>query len=620
MRALALALLLAAPAGAEEAPKEEELLEGASVTVIGRRDGVSGTSLEKEELDEVRSAGRLRQALERIPGLESTGLQGAGGASQISIRGGESRHSAVFIDGQRQPEGFDLGSIPVGEIERVEVLRGPEALAYSPAALAGAVLITTRGEGGKSWGLSALGGDFSTARGRFSTPEFKAGILGSGLSGGYARTGGYVDNTDEEAWDLSQRLTLELPQDRIQLKAYLLRRLGGAPFGRSLAAQGSHDVDMDDREDKWAWNASLSDERAMGAWNFAPSLSVNSGWVRRLNPVGADAEAGVEQDHAALRGAWNLELPWVRRGQGSEMAWTFRARRETQIDPLGWRSRDSASLGLRAALKLGAAELKASARVEADQGISVPAYLPQAELSWRPLSGLGFSLSAGQGRRLPDFEQLYRATIAFGPTAPEGFGEGEKGNPFLQPESSSNAQAGLQWEGGRHTFKLCGFANFTRGLILPMEDESDEYWTYLNLDSTRALGLEASLEMRLGPFSPFANYTIIDSMEHASGGPIPGRLRQKLGCGASYRMPWNLTLKAGARYLERYQVTLLDPDDADASAPSVTVTDFNASLEWLLGPHRFFLHVDNLADQHYADAIGLPSRGRYAEVGAEMEF
>lgn len=104
--------------------------------------------------DEILRAGvtGLADLLARQPGIEFARNGGPGTSTSVFIRGNESRHTAVYIDGVRVDSQSTGGAvweqIPLDQIERIEVLRGPAAAIYGSDAVAGVVqLFTKQGNG-----------------------------------------------------------------------------------------------------------------------------------------------------------------------------------------------------------------------------------------------------------------------------------------------------------------------------------------------------------------------------------------------------------------------------------------------------------------------------------------
>ena len=105
-------------------------------------------------------------------GISFTRQGGNGTLSNLYIRGANSSHTLVLIDGvevnlTNDPSGvFDFSALPIDNIERIEVLRGPQSTLYGSDALAGVInIITKKGNGSPKYSLLAEGGSYNTYKG-----------------------------------------------------------------------------------------------------------------------------------------------------------------------------------------------------------------------------------------------------------------------------------------------------------------------------------------------------------------------------------------------------------------------------------------------------------------------
>ena len=154
----------------------------ASVSVITRED------IEKKQLLSVQGA------LLGIPGVGVSNSGGLGKPSDVFMRGTNSDHVLVLVDGVRMGSAT-LGTtafedIPIDQVERIEIVRGPRSSLYGSEAIGGVIQIFTRKGGNGLKPFLSLGG------GTYNTFKISAGVSGGderswySLSGAEIYTGG----------------------------------------------------------------------------------------------------------------------------------------------------------------------------------------------------------------------------------------------------------------------------------------------------------------------------------------------------------------------------------------------------------------------------------------------
>ena len=199
------AAFTAASVQAQDAPVDlgTLVLSGGLVPVESSALGRSSTVLTEQEIDTLNTR-YVADVLRQVPGVAVSRTGSFGGLTQVRIRGHEGNHTLVLIDGvevaaPNQGE-YDFGGLLSADVERIEVLRGPQSSLYGSNAIGGVISITTKratepgfsGESGFVFGSddtreARLALRYSDARGDLSFSAFgrdTGGFDFSGTSGG----------------------------------------------------------------------------------------------------------------------------------------------------------------------------------------------------------------------------------------------------------------------------------------------------------------------------------------------------------------------------------------------------------------------------------------------------
>lgn len=129
---------------------DEIIVSGGLTPVAADAYGRANSVVTAEEIER-RQIREVSEVLRSLPGVSVNRSGGPGGLTQVRLRGAEGNHVLVLIDGIEvsAPQGgeYDFAGLLSSDIERVEVLRGPQSALYGSNATSGVISITTkRGE------------------------------------------------------------------------------------------------------------------------------------------------------------------------------------------------------------------------------------------------------------------------------------------------------------------------------------------------------------------------------------------------------------------------------------------------------------------------------------------
>ncbi len=173
------------------------------------RTASSVTVISAAEIQKRGSKG-FTDVLRGVPGLDIVETGGPGSQTSVFLRGSTPGQTLVLIDGIRIGDAsstdgsVDLGGLVVTDIERIEVLRGPQSALYGSDAMGGVInIITRKGEGKPRGWVLMEGGSYGTAHGR-------ASISGSEdrLSYAFAVDGLHTDAFARYGYRITRPLTI----------------------------------------------------------------------------------------------------------------------------------------------------------------------------------------------------------------------------------------------------------------------------------------------------------------------------------------------------------------------------------------------------------------------------
>jgi len=543
--ALALALPSAAFAAAptDAATDLDEVLVTATRTQIALRDSLSPAQVIDRAEIERSQATSLQQLLAGRAGINLANTGGLGKQTSLFLRGAGSNQLLVLVDGVRigsASAGLPaIQDIPVEQIERIEIVRGPHSSLYGADAIGGVIQIFTRHDHG---GLQprAMAGI-----GSHNLREASAGLgLGGergwfGADVAFLRTDG-IDACDGTAEGWGAGCFADEPdRDGYRNRSASLR--GGAKLaeawtleGSALRAEGYNHYDG-----SWANYSETVQQVFSGKLRFAPSAGTAlQATVGRSydesDDYGATGFAGglqTRRDQAALQGDFVLRDGHLLTAGADWLDDHVTGNTDYDVD-----SRDNTGLFAEYQGRFGARQLQAGLRYDDNEQFGSHT---TGDLGWGWHFDGGVLLSArySTGFRAPSFNDLYYPYY---------------GNPDLQPEESESLNLGLSGEARGWRWTLDAFDNRVDDLI------SYDSSTFLpgNIDKARLRGGEATVAASLAGWDLAAQYSHVDPRNRSDGANrgnlLPRRARDTgridldrrldaLGVGASLNA-------AGSRY------------------------------------------------------------------------
>ena len=590
-----------------------------------------------------------------VPGLGVTATGGRGGLTQLYARGAESDFSLVLIDGVRV-NGFggsyDFAHLPVGDIERIEVVRGPQSAVYGSDAIGSVVQIITRQGGPARAGAVIEGGSFGTSRVSVNTSG-SANALSwgaafeqldtDGQNGTTTTSGELLSNDDYLRRDLSLngqwngtegtaiRSTFRYGTNERGFPGAWGSDPGGTYSGVDTVSRSTNDnqvfsvgvtqrlgTSVDQRVDvSHTKTDSLFNSPFGESTSSSRRLTVRARTDATLRP-GIVATGGLdllrEEAGSAITDSSFNEIPVERR--------IFAYFGEFRFDPT---SRLSVTAGVRVDhIRLNALAGDAFGR---------PAFNDQTEVSVNPKVSLGWYVRPAD---VTDDWTRLRVSAGTGIRPPGAFDIAFTDNPALKPERTRSFDVGLEQAlaSGRIVVEATAFYNRYDDLIVSVGrsfQDASQFRTD-NLDNSRARGLELAASARTAQgFEARATYTWLNTevleLDDAGGqakagfevgDPLLRRPRHQGSLELSFTQPrFSVFTSVGARG------RTLDNDPTFGTFgglydnPSYAVVDIGGSLRATTGL-EFIARIQNLLDNDYEEAFGFPALGRSFIAGVRV--
>ncbi|HEV2840959.1 MAG TPA: TonB-dependent receptor [Chthoniobacterales bacterium] len=624
---LAAAFLLAAPLigraqGAAspalptpEAESEEIVVSATRLPTPEDESPASVTVITAQEM-ELKQIRRVADALRQVPGLSIVQTGTAGQLTSLFTRGLGSDQTQVLLDGIPINQGlaglFNFADLTTDNIDRIEIVRGPQSTLYGPRALAGVVQIFTKhGSGPPAAQFSAEAGSFSTFRETFTS---SGAIEKFDYSIGLSRL-----DTENDRPNNEYRLSTGIanlgwsPNEQLRISSLFTYQLADAGSPNSILTPHPFD--------------NLETER----WLVAPHLDYKpvEWWEHKLI-VSYDEERQVNDPN------FDGFLPGtIFVGTTRALFERFTVDYQNDLKPASWLT-----------LTSGVFYSQVDAGQERPFVLFGPTFISDyteetalfVQASVTPFEGLNLVA----GGRYDHFNQFggiwtYRfagsylipashtrlhASVATGFSPPSSQDKIFGNNFGLEPIENLGWDAGIEqrfWE-GRVLIGATYFHNDLSNVI-----GFNGLFETLNLGSAITQGVETEIRVTPLPDLTFAAvYTYLDTEKTSSldiaqpeGARLPRRPRHEVYVSASYLWCKKLRTTIEAKFVNaREELNFGGPNfDIEDYAVVNLAAEYEVNSQWSI-----FGRIENLGDEQYAEVFGFPALGRAAYGGFKLRF
>ena len=649
LRVSALSEALVVSAGHVDLPLSQA---AASVTVIGRAD------------IEARQLRTLGDTLRHVPGLAVA--QNGLGLTSLFTRGGDSDFTLVLVDGLRANAfggGVDLSQLPLSDVERVEIVRGPQSAVFGSDAVGGVVQVVTKrcraaGAGCGRIDASLEGGSLGSARARAAAAGGRNALFWN-VYGEHAQTDGFTGMAPATGE------TVGNDDGRVQHAG------GGAGWrhGAGAEVRGIAHVSATERGFPGAYGSNPigafgavdrisrgeNDHRQIGVqwtqpWGGAGSRvrqRTDAGVTRLdsrfLSPFGASASGTRRrtfrtQTDAALTPAFGVSAGVeVMREQAGSTFITGETFEEIPVKRLATglfsEARYAPTTRLSVAGGVRVERVRRDALAGSPNAFSPrPAFAADRVTSINPRIAAAFLVAGAGGAARAT---RLRASAGTGIRPPDAFEIAFTDNPGLKPERSRSVDAGVlqTFAAGAIALEATAFLNVYDDLIVTVGRSFRDASRYRtdNISNARSRGVELAAGARpLAALDLRASYTWLDTeilaVDNGADAPAPYRVGEHLirrprhqgSLSAVYAAPrWTAFAQASFRGSVRDVEPTFGASGGVFDAPGFASIDLGGSVR-VAGRVHLFARVENAADRAYEEAFGFPAPGRLVMAGVRV--
>jgi vitamin B12 transporter len=614
---------------AAETEIQEVLVSASLVPIPANRSANAITVIDSEQLKN-RAALSVADLLRDVPGLavSRSGVQGS--QTQIRARGTEANHLLVLIDGVEandpsQSDELNWGTLSADDIERIEVIRGPQSSMRGSDAMAGVINIVTRSADQPfSAKLFTEAGSFSTQRSGFNIGgkqgnfDIRLGVSDTQTDGdNISRSGNEKDGYENTSINLKAGYQAS---DELKL-SFAARQSDGM---NEFDADNDFDGFVEDQDRVSEFRNSTM--RLQGDY-----ISANGRWQHKLviaqsnndNEAFADGTLGNVTASTKDQFQYIGSMFW----DGGAQRVSVLAEREEedfqQRGPLNWgldpnqdRERDTDSFAIEYRSDISENLTVAASGRHDNNSEFENADTYRIEAIYQLNDGLRLRTAYGTAVKNPSFSERF------------GFYTNFIGNPNLEPEESTSWELGVDQQLGELSLSATLFdselENEINGFVY--DPSTFAYTSGNNEGLSQRQGVELTAAVNMDDsLSINAAYTYTDSVEAHLAGGYNDEVRRARHTG-SLNLAWqvmdNLQISANAQYNGSQTDVYFPPWPTPSQ--TVTLDDYtllNINANYSASDNlEIYLRLDNLLDDDYEEVFGYQTLGFGASLGLRFSL
>ena len=558
--------------------------------------------------------------LNTVPGLNVVQTGGPGGQTSVFLRGTNSNHTKVFIDGidvgdPSTPNGaFDYAHLLTADIQQLEVLRGPQSGLYGSDAIGGVISLVTRKGDGPPRATASI------ETGSFNTFNQTAGLSGSQDNFNYALNVAHLHAGDVPVTPLqllppgqkangnnydnmtySTKLGLDINENwsvnsvvRYTDATLYFTGDGGFPSVPN-ATQSRHGVQQLFNRDEAVW--SVLDGR------IKSYFAVNYANLRSDDIAPTDLVSTITTGER-IKYDWHSVVEVAR---GNNLV--FGAEQQTErIDTTGFAAENGNKAGF---IELQSEFAKrfflvANIRNDHNDQFGEHATYRVAPALIVPGTETKLKASYGTGFKAPTLSELYQNFPDFG----------FFGNPDLKPEQSEGYDAGFEQPlfNDRIRFGSTYFHNSITKLIT----SNATFTSYANVNLATTEGTESFVGAQITDrLSIRADYTFTRAVDASTGLQLLRRPKEKWSATATWMPIDPLTLSATVLHVSDWRDVTRDGSESGITALGYTLVNLRGDYA-INDQIKVFARVDNLFNTHYQNPTGFLAPGLGVFGGIRM--